>query len=57
MAVLTASRRNPTFKTFRDRLTAQGKPHKVVIVAVLRKLITTLNAMIKSRQPFKMALT
>ena len=57
MAALTASRHNPTFKAFRDRLTAQGKPHKVVIVAVLRKLITTLNAMIKSRQPFKMALT
>jgi transposase len=57
MAALTASRHNPAFKAFRDRLTAAGKPHKVVIVAVLRKLITTLNAMIKSRQPFKTALT
>jgi transposase len=57
MAALTASKHNPTFKALRDRLTARGKPHKVVIVAVLRKLITTLNAMIKSRQPFKTALT
>ena len=57
MAALTASRHNPAFKAFRDRLTAAGKPHKVVIVAILRKLITTLNAMIKSRQPFKSALT
>ena len=57
MAALTASRHNPTFKVFYDRLRANGKPHKLALIAVLRKLITTLNAMIKSRQPFKMDLT
>jgi transposase len=56
MAALSASAHNPTFKAFRDRLKANGKPHKLVIVAVLRKLITTLNPIIKSRQPFKISL-
>jgi transposase len=57
MAALTASRHNPTFKVFYERLRTKGKPHKLALVAVLRKLVTTLNAMIKSRQPFKMSLT
>ncbi len=57
MAALTASRHNPTFKVFYQRLRANGKPHKLALIAVLRKLVTTLNAMIKSRQPFKNALT
>jgi transposase len=57
MAALTASKHNPTFKVFYDRLRASGKPHKVALIAVLRKLITTLNAMINSRQTFDSALT
>lgn len=57
MAALTASKHNPVFKAFYERLRANGKPHKLALVAVLRKLITTLNAMIKSRQSFKSALT
>ena len=57
MAALTASRHNPVFKVFYERLRANGKPHKLALIAVLRKLITTLNAMIKSRQPFKLSLT
>jgi transposase len=56
MAALSASAHNPTFKAFRDRLKANSKPHKLVIVAVLRKPITTLNAIIKSRRPFKISL-
>jgi transposase len=57
MAALTASKHNPTFKVFYDRLRASGKPHKLALIAVLRKLITTLNAMISSRQMFDSALT
>lgn len=57
MAALTASKHNPVFRTFYERLRANGKPHKLALVAVLRKLITTLNAMIKSRQTFKTQLT
>jgi len=57
MAALSASSHNPTFIAFRDRLKANGKPHKLIIVAVIRKLIVTLNAMIKAKTPFKPALT
>jgi transposase len=53
MAALTASRHNPTFKTFYQRLRADGKPHKVALIAVTRKLITTLNAIVKSQTLFK----
>jgi transposase len=52
MAAFIASRHNPVFKTFRERLTQAGKPHKVVIIAVARKLLTVLNAMIKSNTPW-----
>jgi transposase len=57
MAALSASSHNPTFIAFRDRLKANGKPHKLIIVAVIRKLIVTLNAMVKAKTPFKPALT
>ena len=57
MAALSASRHNPTFKAFYDRLRADGKPHKLALVAVIRKLVVTLNAMVKTRQAFKNALT
>ena len=57
MAALSASSHNPTFKAFYDRLRAEGKPHKLALVAVIRKLIVTLNAMVKTRQTFKNALT
>lgn len=49
-AALVASHHNPVLKTFADRLRAGGKPHKVVIVAVARKLVTIVNALCKSRQ-------
>ena len=44
---LTACRFNPALKTFHERLAAAGKKSKVVIVAVMRKIITTLNAMVR----------
>jgi transposase len=47
MAALSASSWNPVFKAFHDRLAAAGKMPKVVIVAVMRKMITTLNAMVR----------
>jgi transposase len=50
---MTASKHNPTFKVFYERLRANGKPHKLALIAVLRKLVTTLNTIISSRQPFK----
>lgn len=48
MPTLTAVRYNPVIKPFYDSLVARGKPHKVAMVACMRKLITILNAMIRS---------
>ena len=47
MAAVTACRYNPSLKAFHERLSAAGKKLKVAIVAVMRKIITTLNAMIR----------
>jgi len=47
MAAVTACRYNPSLKAFHERLSAAGKKSKVAIVAVMRKIITTLNAMIR----------
>lgn len=47
MATLAAMRCNGVIKPFAQRLRAQGKKAKVVIVACMRKLITLLNAMIR----------
>jgi transposase len=47
MAAMSAGNWNPVLKAFRDRLVAAGKRPKVTIVAVMRKMITTLNAMVR----------
>src|SRR5262249_24104173 len=47
MAAMSASNGNPALKLFHDRLKGSGKLPKVVIVAVMRKMITTLNAMVR----------
>jgi len=47
MAALSASRSNPILKAFYQRLKAAGKPHKVAIVAVMRKLLIYLNSILK----------
>jgi transposase len=47
MAAMSASNWNPVLKAFRDRLAAAGKLPKVVIVAVMRKMIIMLNAMVR----------
>ncbi len=47
MAAMSASNWNPVLKAFHDRLKAAGKLPKVTIVAVMRKMITILNAMVR----------
>jgi transposase len=47
MAALTASRHNPILRAFFQRLINRGKPFKVAITAVMRKLIVLLNRLIK----------
>jgi len=48
MAALSASRFNPVFREQYQRLLAKGKPKKVALTAVARKLLTVLNAMVKN---------
>jgi transposase len=56
MATLTAARHNPAIKTFYDRLLTAGKLPKVALVACMRKLLTTLNAMVKTNKPWDKSL-
>jgi len=49
-AALVAAHHNPSLRSFADRLRRAGKPHKVIITAVARKLVTIANALCKSRQ-------
>lgn len=53
MGALVASRRNPALKAFRDKLVAQGKPKLVALIAVARKLLTILNAIVRDQQPWR----
>lgn len=53
MAVLSASRFEPTIKAFYDRLIAAGKLPKVALVACMHKLLTIINAVIKSGKPWQ----
>jgi transposase len=48
MAALTAVRFNPILKSFYARLTARGKPHKVALVAVVRKLVRLANKILSN---------
>ena len=52
MATLSAGRYNAVIKPFYDRLLAKGKPKKVALVACMHKLLTILNAIMKSGQPW-----
>lgn len=47
---LFAAHRDPSPKSFADRLFKAGKQHKAIITAVTRKLVTVANALSKSRQ-------
>jgi transposase len=48
MAALTATRHNPVMKVFYERLLSAGKLKKVGIVAVMRKMLVILNAMVRN---------
>ena len=55
MAALVASRHNPHLKTFYQRLIDAGKPKKLALTALMRKLLTILNAILRDRKPWKTA--
>jgi transposase len=53
MPTITAIRYNPVLKALYQRLTARGKPAKVAITAAMRKLLTFLNAILKTQSPWQ----
>ncbi len=52
LAAFIASRYDQRFKAFRQRLAEAGKPFKVAIIAVARKLLTVLNAMVRDNRDY-----
>lgn len=55
MAALVASRHNPVLKAFYQRLLSFGKPKKLALTAVMRKLLTILNAMVRDNKRWQNA--
>lgn len=55
MAALAAMRSNPIIKAFAQRLSAAGKPKKLVIAACARKMVVILNAMLRDNTEWKYA--
>lgn len=49
-AALVAAHHNSSLRPFAERLRMAGKPHKVIIAAVARKLVALANALCKKRQ-------
>jgi transposase len=47
MAALVAAYHNPVLKPFYARLVAKGKPRKVALAAVMRKLVVLLNRLVR----------
>jgi len=55
MGALVASRFNPVIKAFYQRLLAAGKSKKLALVACMRKLLVTLNAILRDQTPWQNA--
>jgi transposase len=55
MAALVAIRTCPHLRDFAARIKARGKPAKLAITAVMRKLIVMINAVLASQQPCRHA--
>ncbi len=52
MAGLSAARSDPSLRAFSDRLRENGKAPKQAIIAVTRKLLVILNAMVRENRPY-----
>ncbi|MBI2713467.1 MAG: IS110 family transposase [Rhizobiales bacterium] len=55
MGAMVAKQHNPVLKAFFDRLVAAGKPKMVALIAVARKLLTILNAILRDNRPWQNA--
>lgn len=56
VAALVGTRFNPVLKAFYARLLAAGKPKKVALVACMHKLLVILNAIARTRSPWRSGL-
>ncbi len=52
MAALAAARANTRYRAVFNRLVNAGKPKKLALIAVARKLLVTLNAMLRDQKPY-----
>lgn len=52
MPALCAMQHNPVIRSFAERLRERGKPPKVIVGAVMRKLVRIIFAVVKSGRPF-----
>ncbi len=57
MAAVTAIEHNKPLKQYAEELEKRGKCFKIVATAVLRKMVITLNAIIRDQEPWKHAQT
>jgi len=55
MGAMVAKKHNPVLKTFFDRLVTAGKPKMVALIAVARKLLTILNAILRDQKSWQNA--
>lgn len=55
VSAMVAAKHNPVLKVFHQRLIAAGKPKMVALIAVARKLLTMLNAILRDRKPWQIA--
>jgi transposase len=55
MGAMAAKKHNPALKAFFDRLVAAGKPRMIALIAVARKLLTVLNAILRDNRPWQTA--
>jgi len=53
MGAMVGKKYNPVLRAFFERLVAAGKPKMVALIAVARKLLTILNAILRDRQPWR----
>ena len=52
MAALAAVRHNPQMKRFYERLVGAGKAKMAALIAVARKLVVLLNAILRAKKPW-----
>jgi transposase len=53
IAALAAKRVDPGFRAFAERLKIKGKPPKLVLVAIMRKLIEAANLVLSQQRPWQ----